>query len=112
MGILQISALSAMTRIGVHAWEQRIQQQLLIDIRIPLNIAECNNELANTINYDELCQCVTAYIETTSFSLIETVAEQVAQLIKTKFLVKELTLSISKPKAIKNAGNVTITITR
>lgn len=112
MDLLQISALSVMTRIGVHAWEQRIEQQLLLDIRIPLNLTICNNELANTIDYDKLCQRVTAYIETNCFSLIETVAEHVAQLIKTEFLVKELTVSISKPKAIKNAGNVTVTISR
>jgi dihydroneopterin aldolase len=44
--------------------------------------------------------------------LIETVAENVAKLIKDEFLVKELTISVSKPHAIKNAGNICVTINR
>lgn len=112
MDTLHISALSLMTHIGIHEWEQRILQQLLLDIRISVDVATCNDELANTIDYDQLCQRVTTFIETNSFSLIETVAEKVAQLIKTEFQVTDLTVSVSKPHAIKNAGNVCITINR
>jgi len=109
---LHISALSTMTHIGVHAWEQRILQQLLLDIRISIDISSCNNLLANTIDYDKLCQSVTSFVESNTFTLIETVAENVAKLIKDEFLVKELTISVSKPHAIKNAGNICVTINR
>ena len=110
--ILSISALSVKTRIGVHAWEQRILQQLLLDISIPVDLTLCNNDLANTIDYDALCQNVTTFIESNAFSLIETVAEQVAQLIKDTFKVGQLTVSVSKPHAVKNAGTVRVTLTR
>ncbi len=112
MDTLHISALSIMTHIGIHEWEQRILQQLLVDIRIPIDVTACNNQLANTIDYDQLCQRVTTFVETTSFSLIETVAEHVAQLIKTEFQVNELSVSVSKPHAIKNATNICVTINR
>ena len=112
MDILHISALSTMTHIGIHEWEQRILQQLLVDIRIPIDVTTCNHQLANTIDYDQLCQCVTTFIETNTFLLIETVAENVAQLIKNEFQVKELSISVSKPHAIKNAGNICVTINR
>lgn len=110
--MLSISSLSISTRIGVHAWEQRILQQLLLDISIPVDLSHCNNELANTIDYDALCQNVTAFIESNSFTLIETVAEQVAVRIKEVFSVAQLTVSVSKPHAVKNAGMVRVTITR
>jgi len=109
---LRISALSINTRIGVHAWEQRISQKLLLDIEIPIDLSACNNELTNTIDYDALCQCVTTFVESNAFTLIETVAEQVAQLIKETFKVTTLTVSVSKPHAIKNAGNICVTIKR
>ena len=109
---LRISALSINTRIGVHAWEQRISQKLLLDIELPMDFSACNNELANTIDYDALCHCVTTFVESNAFTLIETVAEQVAQLIKKTFKVKQLTLSVSKPHAVKNAGNICVTINR
>ena len=110
--MMQISALSTKTRIGVHEWEQRILQQLLLDIRIPMELSTCNNQLENTIDYDKLCQLVTTFVESNNFSLIETVAENVAQLIKDEFHVSEVTVSVSKPHAIKNASNVCVTINR
>lgn len=110
--ILSISALSVKTRIGVHAWEQRILQQLLLDISIPIDLTLCNNELANTIDYDALCQNVTVFVESNTFTLIETVAECVAQRIKDLFFVGQLTVSVSKPHAVKNAGRICVTITR
>jgi len=112
MDLLQISALSAMTHVGIHDWEQRIRQKLLIDVKIPIDLTAVNNQLTNTIDYQALCECITSYVESTSFSLIETVAENVSALIKEKFNIKELTLTVSKPQAIKNASNISVTIHR
>ena len=112
MDTLHISALSIMTHIGIHAWEQRILQQLLLDIRMSTDFTTCNDQLAKTIDYDQLCQSVTAFVESKSFNLIETVAENVAQLIKDEFNLTQITISVSKPHAIKNAGNICVTITR
>ena len=110
--LLQITALSAKTYVGVYVWEQRILQQLLLDICIHTDFTKCNNELANTIDYDQLCQRVTAFVESNTFTLIETVAEKVAQLIKDEFHVTKLTVSVSKPHAIKNAGGICVTVNR
>ena len=109
---LRISALSINTRIGVHAWEQRISQKLLLDISIPVDISTCNNELTNTIDYFALCQSVTQFVESNTFTLIETVAERVAALIKDTFTVNTLTVTVCKPHAVGNAGNICITVSR
>lgn len=109
---LRISALNISTRIGVHAWEQRISQKLLLDIHIPIDLSACNDELSKTIDYDALCKCVTTFVESNTFMLIETVAEHVARLIKDQFNVTQLTVSVSKPHAVKNAGNICVTINR
>ena len=109
---LQITALSTKTHIGVHAWEQRILQQLLLDIRIHTDFRALNDQLEKTIDYDQLCQQVTTFVESNHFALIETVADQVAQLIKDSFHVPELSVSISKPHAIKNAGTICVTVHR
>ena len=109
---LRITALSVSTQVGIHAWEQRISQKLLLDITIPVDLSTCNNTLANTIDYDALCQQVTAFVESNAFTLIETVAEQVAQLIKEAFKITALSVTVSKPHAIQNAGNISVTINR
>lgn len=112
MDTLCISGLNIMTHIGIHAWEQRILQKLLIDIHIPVDTKACNDQIANTIDYAQLCEKVTTYVESNRFNLIESVAEHVAQLIKDEFAVKELTICINKPHAIKNASNICVTINR
>lgn len=112
MDNLYIKGLSVATRIGVYAWEQQISQRLLIDITIPADFSGCEDELAKTIDYDKLCQQVTNFVESNAFQLIETVADKVAQLIKNEFNLSELSVSVSKPHAIKNAADVRVTVNR
>ncbi|MFI4918966.1 MAG: dihydroneopterin aldolase [Legionellales bacterium] len=108
MDLLSIKALNVATHIGVHAWEQRIKQQLLIDISIPIDCSTCQDNLANTLDYDSLCKAVTHFVESTSFQLIETVADSVVLLIQQEFKVTKLTVAVSKPHAIKNAGLIQV----
>ncbi len=109
---LQIKALAVATRIGVYQWEQQISQRLLLDITIPTDLSGCDDRLETTIDYDKLCQRVTHHVESNAFQLIETVANEVAQLIKTEFHLPQVTVSVSKPCAIKNAADVRVTVTR
>ncbi|KTD66399.1 dihydroneopterin aldolase [Legionella shakespearei] len=112
MDVLNITALSVATKIGVHAWEQKINQQLVIDISIPSNFADCDDKLENTIDYDALCHTITESVESQSFHLIESVAQHVAELVKREFGVARITVAVSKPHAIKNAGNIQVVVTR
>ncbi len=112
MDALEITGLSAAARVGVYQWEQRISQRLLIDIYIPSDFKNCNDEIQETIDYSELCQRVIELVESKVFKLIETVANEVALLIKEKFTVNEVTVSVSKPHAVKSAANIKVTVTR
>lgn len=112
MDILELRGLTIPTIIGVHAWEQAIKQPLVLDISIPSDFSLCHDTLAKTLDYTTLSQTVTEFLENHSFTLIESVAEKVAELIKTTFSVHEVTLQVCKPGAIKNASNVCVRITR
>ncbi len=109
---LYITDLQVNTKIGVYNWEQAIRQRLSINLEIPLDISECNDKIENTLDYAKLCTVITEYIENNTFALIETVAESVATIIKSNFNLDNITISVSKPHAIANAGNVQIKITR
>lgn len=108
MDYIQITNLKVKTKIGVHKWEQAILQTLKLDIEIPIDINQCNDQIENTIDYDKLCQMVTEHIENKSFALIETVASEIIALIKDNFKVDSVNLSVSKPNAIANAGNISV----
>lgn len=108
MDTLVIKALQVATHIGVHAWEQKIKQNLLIDISIPSDFSNCKEDLTNTIDYDALCRCVTELVASKSFKLIETVANEVKEFIKQEFKVDKLTVAVSKPNAVANAGTISV----
>lgn len=112
MDSLIIQSLSVQTQIGVYAWEQKIKQQLLIDITILSDFRACKDELSDTLDYDALCKQVTLFVESRSFQLIEYVANSVAQLIKEAFGIEQVTVSVAKPHAVKNAGMIKVSVTR
>jgi dihydroneopterin aldolase len=110
-GFLQVTGLAVHTHIGVHAWEQRIKQKLLIDICIPLDCRQCEDNLEKTLDYFALCESVTTFVESQSFQLIETVVTQLSTHILTRFKVPEVRLTVSKPQAIPQAANIQISST-
>lgn len=109
---LHIKALKVSTKIGVYSWEQRINQQLLIDMSINTDLSACNEDINNTIDYAALCETVTHFVESNSFQLIETVANEIAALIQNQFKVTQISVTVSKPHAIKNAANIEVTVNR
>lgn len=112
MDKLDITGLSILTTIGVYAWEKKIKQKVVIDISIPINASTCQDELTNTVDYEKLSQRITSHVESNQFALIETIADDVALIIKKEFAVSNITVKVAKPQAIKNAGNVSITVER
>lgn len=112
MDTLAITGLSVNTQIGVYAWEQKIKQKLVLDITIPADFSQCNDDLNKTIDYAKLCRLVTEYVEGKSFQLIETVVYDVANLIQQEFKIEQVIVAVSKPHAVKNAGNIQVVTVR
>jgi len=112
MDILEVNGLHVTTTIGVHAWEKQIKQKLLLDLKLHTSFEDCNDTLTNTIDYASLCKTVTDLLESTTFDLIETVAEKVAIHINSEFNPSEIAIRVCKPHAIKNAASVCVSIQR
>lgn len=112
MDLLRIENLKIETRIGVHAWEQRINQTLLINIDMPSDFSATQDKLEQTVDYDALCKHVTSLVESSAWKLIETVADRVAASIQEVFRVQEITVRVSKPHAVANAGNIHVEVRR
>lgn len=100
------------THIGIYEWEQKITQTLEVDIEIATDKRNCQDKIENTLDYDAIAKKVTSYVENNSFALIETVAENIADLIIKSFAISQINICVSKPNAIKNAKNVSIKIFR
>ncbi|MBK4764787.1 MAG: dihydroneopterin aldolase [Pantoea sp. Brub] len=114
MDILFIKELLVFTNIGVFNWEKTIKQKLLIDIQILFDnqLSSSNDDLNDCLNYCTISELVIKYLDNNHFSLIEKVAEEIANLLMTNFNIPGIYVKIIKPDAIAQAKQVGVKIKR
>jgi dihydroneopterin aldolase len=69
-------------------------------------------DIENTLNYKSVSKRLIDFIEGSEFLLVETMAEEVAQLVMQEFGVRWLRLRLGKPGAIRGARDVGVLIER
>jgi 7,8-dihydroneopterin aldolase/epimerase/oxygenase len=114
MDIVFIRELRAETVIGVYDWERTIRQAVVLDIEMASDNrrAAASDGIDDALDYAAVSQRVLSFIEGSEFQLIETMAEQVAQLIRDEFQVPWLRLRLCKPGAVPAAKDVGVLIER
>lgn len=100
--------------IGVYDWEHEQPQPLLFDLEMDWDQrqAAATDAIADALDYDALSQAVKRLVEARPRQLIETVAEEVAQLILQEFGVSRVRVRVEKPQALKIATTVGVWIER
>lgn len=109
-----IEGLTISTTIGVYDWEKKIKQKLILDLEMAWDNqpAGKSDDISLCLDYFQVSQAISTFIQSSKFELIECVAEQVADLVIKKFGVKWIKVKVSKPGAITNANNVAVLIER
>ncbi len=109
-----IEGLKVDALIGVYDWEREILQPLEFDIEMATDIgpAAAGDELSLTLDYFAISQAITELVKSSSYKLIETLAEAVTKLIRERFDVCWVKVKVSKPGAVPNARNVAVQIER
>lgn len=114
MDIVYIKNLSVETVIGIYDWERKIRQTVTLDLDMGTDIrrAAASEAIENTLNYKTVSDRLTAFIEQSEFQLVETMAEEIAQLCLSEFPIPWLRLRLGKPGAIPSASDVGVIIER
>ena len=114
MDIVYIRELRADTVIGVYDWERGIRQTVVLDLEMASDThrAAASDRIDDALDYAAIATRVLAFVEASEFQLVETLAEQVAQLILRDFAVSWLRLRLSKPGAVAQARDVGVIIER
>ena len=114
MDILFIKGLRLDTEIGVYEWEKNIKQPISLDIEVNTDASTPaqSDELRDALDYQQITDRVTEYINSQHFHLVETVAEKVADLLRREFGASWVRISVSKLSAIKTVDAVGIVIER
>ncbi|HGG9108839.1 bifunctional dihydroneopterin aldolase/7,8-dihydroneopterin epimerase [Enterobacter cloacae] len=114
MDIVFIEQLSVITTIGVYDWEQTIEQKLVFDIEMGWDNRKSakSDDVNDCLSYADISETIIAHVEGQRFALVERVAEEVAELLLTKFNSPWVRIKLSKPGAVARAANVGVIIER
>lgn len=114
MDTIFLKELQARAVIGIFEWERRVRQIVLIDLemRTDTRSAASSDRLEDTIDYKKISRRIKEFTESRPFNLIETLAEGIAAILINEFGVRESTVTVSKPRAIRGAKTVGVSIRR
>lgn len=114
MDIVFIEQLSVITTIGVYDWEQTIKQKLMFDIEMAWDnqAAAKSDDVNDCLSYADIADTVIGHVEGQRFALVERVAEEVAELLLSRFASPWVRIKVSKPGAVARAANVGVIIER
>ncbi len=114
MDIIFIRDLRIDTLIGIYDWERAIKQTLSLDLDMATDIARAaaSDDIKDALNYKAVAKRIIAFVESSEFQLVETLAERVAQLVREEFAVPWLRLTVNKGGAVRGAKAVGVIIER
>lgn len=114
MDIVFIEQLTAITTIGVYDWEQTIKQKLVIDVEMAWDNrkAALSDNVADCLSYADVSDAILDKVENGRFALVERVAEELAELLMSRFGISWLRIKVSKPGAVAAAKRVGVIIER
>ncbi len=90
-----------MGRHGVLEREQREAQPFHVDVELGLDLqaAGIDDDLSRTVDYGVVFETCRSIVESTSFRLIEAVAEAIAHELLADFPIHDVTVRVRKPNA-------------
>jgi len=109
-----LKALHTTPVIGIYDWEREIRQDVYIDLTMATDIskAAATDDIQHTLNYKSISDRVVEFSNNSSFGLIETLAEHIAQIVREEFNVPWVRVTVHKPGAIEAAEDLGVTIER
>ena len=114
MDKLRITGLEVSTKIGIRAWEQQVLQRLSIDLELEIDASRAarSDAIADAVDYGVIARDVADFVRASTFRLIETLAERIAQRVLDSFPVSRLKVCVHKPGAVPGARDTSIEIER
>ncbi len=114
MDTIFLRDLRVETIVGVWDWERKIRQTVSIDLDMAADIrrAAASDSLDDTLNYKLVAKRVQQFVGESSFQLVETLAEKIAEVVLNDFNVPWVEVRVNKPGAIRGARDVGVKIRR
>jgi 7,8-dihydroneopterin aldolase/epimerase/oxygenase len=87
-------------RHGLYEYELQSPQPFEVDVELVLNLqpAGVDDDLAKTVDYGRVYEIARQIVESTSFRLLEAIAEAISHEVLVAFDVQEVGVRVRKPK--------------
>jgi dihydroneopterin aldolase len=114
MEIVYIRGLEIKTVIGVYDWEREIRQTVTLDLKMKADFrkAAVHDEIEHALDYKAVAKRLAAFVEESSFKLMETLGTRIADIVQEEFGVTWLYLELGKPGAVTGSRDVGVIIER
>ena len=114
MDIVYIRDLKINAVIGIYEWEQRIKQQINVNLEMGWDNRKAaqSDDIKDTLNYKAAANLVKELVEKSEFELVEALAEHIAILLLEKMNIPWIKVSLGKPMAVTGSLEVGVTIER
>lgn len=111
---IEIEDLLVRTIVGINPDERENRQDVLITVRLEADLrpAARTDSIDDAINYKSIKKSIIAFVEQSSFQLVETLAEEVAQVCLKDSRVQRVRVHLRKPGALRFAKTVGVCIER
>ncbi|SEN29275.1 dihydroneopterin aldolase [Nitrosospira multiformis] len=114
MDIIFLHELKVKTLIGIYPWELKVAQtiQLDLEIALPTSRACQTDNFEDALDYAFIVQRIHQVLSERHFSLLEALAEHIAQTILLEFKSPWIKVSVAKLSAIRGVKKVGVRIER
>jgi D-erythro-7,8-dihydroneopterin triphosphate epimerase len=111
---IEIEDLLIRTIVGVNPDERENRQDVVITVRLEADLrpAARTDSIDDAINYKTIKKSIVAFVEQSGFQLVETLAEEIAQLCLKDARVERVRVHLRKPGALRFARSVGVCIER
>jgi len=113
MATIRITNLKLRTIIGIYDWEREHTQDVVINIKIDFDATKASQSdaIEDTLDYKALTKRVIKEVKASSFFLLEKLAKLILNIVMEESLVKEATVRVDKPFALRFADSVSVELT-
>jgi len=100
--------------IGIREWERTTPQNVNLNITLYTDFTKAcrTDDIADAVDYVTIKKDILQEVEQSSFNLIESLAQMVAEICLRNKRVAKVDVSLSKPGALRFARTVAVEITR